>query len=88
MERFVTMARFVTKVTKRAAMPARFVTNEVVTNRAGIAPFFSHFDISTCDIVCVWVCLCERACVRACERACVHQRERLKEREKSERERE
>ena len=39
--RFVTTARFATKVTKRAAMPARFVTNEVVTNRAGIAPFFS-----------------------------------------------
>ena len=39
--RFVTTARFVTKVTKRAAMPARFVTNEVVTkNRADIAPFF------------------------------------------------
>ena len=38
--RFVTTARFVTKVTKRAAMPARFVTNEVVTNCAGIAPFF------------------------------------------------
>ena len=38
--RFVTTARFVTQVTKRAAMPARFVTNEVVTNRAGIAPFF------------------------------------------------
>ena len=34
--RFITTARFVTKVTKRAAMPARFVTNEVVTNRAGI----------------------------------------------------
>ena len=33
------MARFVTKVTKRAALPARFVTNEVVTNRADIAPF-------------------------------------------------
>ena len=31
---------FFTQVTKRAAMPARFVTNEVVTNRAGIAPFF------------------------------------------------
>ena len=39
-ERFVTTARLVTKVTKRAAMPARFVTNEVVTNRAGIALFF------------------------------------------------
>ena len=38
--RFVTTARFVTKMTKRAAMPAHFVTNEVVTNRAGIAPFF------------------------------------------------
>ena len=30
--RFVTTARFVTKVLKLAAMPARFVTNEVVTN--------------------------------------------------------
>ena len=39
--RFVTTARFVTKVTKRVAMSVRFVTNEVVTNRAGIAPFFS-----------------------------------------------
>ena len=74
MEHFVTTARFVTKVTKRAAMPARFVTNEVVTNRAGIAPFFSHLDISTCDIVCV------------CVRTYVLQREREKEREKSERE--
>ena len=36
---FVTTARFVTKVTKRAAMHAPFVTNEVVTNRAGIVPF-------------------------------------------------
>ena len=35
--RFVTKARLVTKVTKRAAMLARFVTNEVVTNRACIA---------------------------------------------------
>ena len=35
--RFVTTARL---VTKRAAMPAHFVTNEVVTNRAGIALFF------------------------------------------------
>ena len=33
---FVTTARFVTKVTKSAAMPARFVINEVVTDRAGI----------------------------------------------------
>ena len=61
-EHFVTTARFVTKVTKRAVMPARFVTNEVVTNRAGIAPFFSHLDISTCDIVCV--CVCVRACIK------------------------
>ena len=36
----VTTARFVTKVTKHEAMPARFVINEVVTNRVGIAPFF------------------------------------------------
>ena len=41
--RFVTTARFVSKVRKRAAVPARFVTNEVVTNRAGIAPFFLSF---------------------------------------------
>ena len=41
MARFVTTAHFVTKVTKRAAMPACFVNNEVVTNLAGIAPFFS-----------------------------------------------
>ena len=33
------------QVTKRATMPAHFVTNEVVTNRAGIAPFFSHLDV-------------------------------------------
>ena len=67
---FVTTAPFVTKVTKRAAMPARFVTNDVVTNRAGIAPFFSHLDISTCDIVsATYVCVC--ACVRACVRECV-----------------
>jgi len=73
-ERFVTTARFVTKVTKRAAMPARFVTNEVVTNRAGIAPFSL-----------IWISVHVTVC--ACVRACVHQRERLKEREKSERER-
>ena len=88
------MARFVTKLTKRAAMPARFVTNEVVTNPAGIAPFFSHLDISTCDIVfvtcvcvcvCVCVCACVRVYVRACVRACIKERE--KEREKSQRER-
>ena len=46
MARFVTTTRFVTKVTKRAAMPARFVTNEEVTNRAGIAAFFSPSLIS------------------------------------------
>ena len=75
-------ARFVTKVTKRAAMPARFVTNEVVTNRAGIAPFFSHLDISTCGIVSVtYVCVCVCVCMCVCVRACVHQREREKERE-------
>ena len=81
--RFVITARFVTKVTKRAATPAHFVTNEVVTNRAGIATFSSHFDISTCDIVCVTcvcvcVCVCARARarVRACVRACVRVWER------------
>ena len=60
--RFVTMARFVTKVTKGAAMLACFVTNEVVTNRAGIAPFF-HLDISTYDRVCVCVSACVHVCV-------------------------
>ena len=40
--RFVTMARFVTKVTKRATMPASFVTNEVLINRAGIYRFKAH----------------------------------------------
>ena len=39
--RFVTTARFVTKVTKRAVMPARFVTNEVVTKRAWHCTFSS-----------------------------------------------
>ena len=66
--RFVTTARFVTKVTKCAVMPARFVTNEVVTNRAGIALllfFFFLFLFSlgyqymlyvslVCVCVCVW----------------------------------
>ena len=56
--RFVTTARLVTKVTKRAATPARVVTKEVVTNRAGIAPFF-HLDISTSNIV--YVCVRARA---------------------------
>ena len=38
--RFVTTGRLVNNVTKRAVMPARFVTNEVETNRADIASFF------------------------------------------------
>ena len=37
--RFVTKERLVTKVAKRAAMPPRVVTNEMVTNRAAIVPF-------------------------------------------------
>ena len=41
MAHFVTMACLVTKVTKHAVMPACFVADEVVTNHAGIAPFFS-----------------------------------------------
>ena len=65
-ERFVTTARFVTKVTKRAAMPARFVTNEVVTNRAGIAPF-SLIWISVHVTLCVCVCACVRASKRETE---------------------
>ena len=78
MERFVTMARFVTKVTKRAAMPARFVTNEVVTNRAGIAPF-SLIWISV--HVTLRVCVCVRACVRASKRETEGKRE-VRERER------
>ena len=53
------MARFVTNVTKHAVMPACFITNEVVTNHAGITPFF-HLDISTSHIVCVCVCMSKR----------------------------
>ena len=65
-------------VTKHTTMPARFVTNEVVTNCAGIVTFFSHLDIGTCDIVCVCVCVhvcvlheeglpaCMQALLRAC----------------------
>ena len=71
--------RFVTLVTKGAVVTKRAA--KVVTNRAGIAPFFSHLDISTCDMVSV-TCVCVRACVRAC----IKERERRKER-KSERER-
>ena len=41
--RFVTMARFATKVTKRAARPARFVISETVTNCAGIVFFSSQY---------------------------------------------
>ena len=59
-------------------MPARFVTNEVVTDRACIAPFFSDLDISTCDIVsvtyvCVCVCMC--VCIHVCVCACIKERE-------------
>ena len=39
------------------------MTNEVVTNRAGIVPsFFFNLDICTCDIVCV-TCVCVCVCV-------------------------
>ena len=72
-------------VAARFVTTARFVTNEVVTNRAGIAPFFSHLDSSTCDIVsatevCVYLCVC--ACVRACVRAWVRASKREIETEK------
>ena len=72
--RFVTTASFVTKVTKRAAMPVRFVTNEVVTNRAGIAPLFFTWisvHVRVCVCVCVCVCVLARARARACRSACV-----------------
>ena len=36
----ITKARFVNRVTKHAAMSARFVTNERVTNRAAVVPSF------------------------------------------------
>ena len=65
---------------KSAPVAARFVTNEVVTNLADIAPLFSHLDIihvTLClSLMCVCVHMC--ACVRACVRACVHQTEREK----------
>ena len=65
--------------TKRAVMSACFVTNEVVTNCAGIEPFF-HVDISTSDIVCV----CARACVRTSktERQTEKKREKVREPER------
>ena len=60
---FVSTALFVAKVTKCAAMPTRFVTSVIMTNRPGTVPF----PPSTCDIVFVMcVCACERACVRVC----------------------
>ena len=49
-------------VAARFVTTTRFVTKEVVTNRAGIAPSFFHLYISTCDIVSVTcVCVCARA---------------------------
>ena len=79
--RFVTTARFVTKVTKRAAMPARFVTNEVVTNRAGIAPFSLtciSVHVTLClPLVCVCVFVC--ACVRQRETETEKEREKVRE---------
>ena len=76
---FVTTARFVTKVTKHAAMPAYFVTNKVVTNRAGIAPFFTWLSVHVILYVSrVCVCMCECACAHM--HACMHQRERNRER--------
>ena len=72
---FVTTARFVTKVTKRAAMPACFVNNEVVINRTGIAPFLftwiSVHVILYVSRVCVCVCARARARPRACVLVCV-----------------
>ena len=82
-------------MTKRAAMLARSVTNEVVTNRAGIAPFFSSLTwisvhVTLClSLGCVWVCV--PACVRECVRTSKRERERERQRErkrKRERERE
>ena len=81
------ISKVIFKVTKCAAMPARFVINEVVTNQAGIASFFPHLAISTCDIV-LLVRVCG-VCVHVRARACVKKRLREKEREnkKSQRER-
>ena len=67
---FVTTARFVTRATKRAAMTVRFVINEVVTNRAGIAPFFPHGYQLVHLIVCVCMCVCS-VCVCVCVCVCV-----------------
>ena len=76
-------------VTKRAAMPTRFVTNKVVTNHAGTARFFlffffsfffSHLDISTCDIVfATYMCVC--VCVGGGGGMCVYMGACVKERE-------
>ena len=59
------------------SVAARFVTNEVVTNRAGIAPF-SLIWISV--HVTLRVCVCVRACVRASKRETEGKRE-VRERE-------
>ena len=77
--RFVTTAGFVNKMTKRAAMPARSVTNVVVTNRAGITPCF-RLDISTCDIVSLCVCGGGGGGGGACLRAYVKEREKVTQR--------
>ena len=77
--RFVTTARFVTKVTKRAAMPARFVTKEVVTNRVGIAPFFTWISVH----LILFVCVSESVCERDRERKRESQRERAIVRERT-----
>ena len=56
---FSALSRGVGAVAARFVTTARFITNEVVTNRAGIAPFFSHLDISVHVILCVsLVCVC------------------------------
>ena len=68
----------------RAAMPARFVTNEVVTNRAGIALFFFYFFFFFFFFFFNWILVhvilyvslvCVRVCMRPSRRACVRQRE-------------
>ena len=44
---------------------ARFVINEIVTNRAGIAPsFFTWISVHIIVCVCVCVCVSVRACAR------------------------
>ena len=70
-------------------MPACFVTNEVMTNPAGIALFFFNTWISVHVICMHHLCVCVCACVCVCVCACLHawKRERKTEKKVWERQR-